>query len=120
MKRALVLVLAVLASGCTHFHEAFQRVDSSMLSHTHRAPPRAAWEVEVFLASDTPPPDCERVALVRALATVSVVETLREEAGRLGANAIDLVDFRHGDGGQPLIAEDYWDAVALSCPSADG
>jgi hypothetical protein len=45
---------------------------------------------------------------------------LRAEAGRLGANAVDLRDFRTGGATRPEHADPHWDAVALYCPTGGG
>ena len=113
-----VLVL-FLASGCTPFLEAY-RPHSSVLSSDYQGQPIAAEEVRLFLASDVIPADCRRVALLRAAPTRTVVDVLRAEAGRLGANAVDLRDFRTAGATQPGQAEGYWNAVALACPNRSG
>jgi hypothetical protein len=119
MKRVSVLALLVLLPGCVHFGEAFRHVDSTVLSDAHSATPQEAQNVAVYLGGDAIPAGCERVGLVRAVASVAVVQNLREEAGRLGANAVDLRDLRTESGARSaLVADSYWDALALYCPSA--
>lgn len=111
----LTMMASAMASGCIHFSEPFQLVSSSVLADGPPASPRAPEEVDVFIADDVPPSDCERVALLRAAPVATVVERLREEAGRLGANAVDLRDYRYPDHPQQ-VGEMAWNAVALYCP----
>ena len=120
MIRPSLVVALLLASGCAPYHEAFRTVDSSVLSNEFQGYPLDAAEVEVFLATDEVPEDCRRVALLRAVPTVSVVNNLREEAGRLGANAVDLRDFRTGSHSRHDQGDVHWDAVALHCPEGGG
>ena len=116
MIRSCVFLALFATCGCTPFHGAFQTVDSSLLAPDPQRQPVAAEDVGLFLANDTIPETCERVALLRAVAWVSVVETLREEAGRIGANAVDLRDYRTGLANGREVGESHWDAVALYCP----
>lgn len=119
MIRSCVVLVLFLPSGCAPFSEAYQP-HSSVLSTDYRGQPLAAEEVRLFLASDVIPPSCMRVALLRAAPTRTVVDVLRAEAGRLGANAVDLRDFRTTDATRPGQAEGYWNVVALSCPNGGG
>jgi hypothetical protein len=93
---------------------------SSVISHDYMAQPLPAEDVTVFLASDVIPADCSRVAILRAAPTRTVVDVLRREAGRLGANAVDLKDIRGASPTQPVQAAGHWDAVALYCPTGIG
>ena len=117
MIRSCLVLMLVLASSCAPFREAYRLVDSSVLTSEYQGQPLAAEDVNVFLASDVVPADCERVALLRAVPTVTVVNLLRAEAGRLGANAVDLRDYRTTGATRPEQADDGWDAIALYCPS---
>lgn len=117
MIRSCVLLMLVLTSGCTPFREAYRLVDSSVLSSEYQGKPIAAEDVNVFLASDIIPSECKRVALLRAVPTVTVVNRLRAEAGRLGANAVDLRDFRTTAGTRAKEADGGWDAIAFYCPT---
>ena len=105
MRWAFVSVL--LGFGCVH-------VNSSVLSSTYSADPVPAEEVSVFLGEDIVPGDCERVAIVHAAGSDEVMNALREEAGRLGANAIDLRALHSGTEVRKASG-DHWDALALRC-----
>jgi hypothetical protein len=125
--RSCVVLALFLASGCAPFMEAYLPY-SSVLSKDYLGQPLAAEDVNVFLASDIIPDDCRRVALLRAAPTRTVVDVLRAEAGRLGANAVDLRDYRttgasqpgQAGGHWPGQAGGHWDAVALYCPTGGG
>jgi hypothetical protein len=101
------LIAVLLTSGCVH-------VDSSLLNSSYTSDPVPGGEVAVFLGDDVVPGDCERVAIVHASGGVRVMDALREEAGRLGANAVDIrvlntrTEIRDGPG-------ESWDALALRC-----
>lgn len=122
MLRSYAVLLFFLASGCVPFPGAFRYVPvhSTVLSKDFHGQPLGTEDVGVFLPSDVIPGDCERVALLRAAAGAAVVDTLRAEAGRLGANAVDLRDFRTPGANRSEHADPYWDAVALYCPGGDG
>jgi hypothetical protein len=117
--RSCLVFLLLLASGCAPFRDAYRLVDSSVLSNEYQGQPLAAEDVNVFLASDVIPTECRRVALLRAVPTVTVVNLLRTEAGRLGANAVDLRDYRTTGAIRPEQADEGWDAVALYCPTGN-
>ena len=119
MRSCMVLVL-FLTSGCASLPGAYPLVHSTLVSSDHQGQPLAAREVSLFLASDVIPAACRRVALLRAAPTVTVVDMLRAEAGRLGANAIDLRDFRTTGVTRTEQADGHWNAVALSCPNGGG
>lgn len=121
MRRTAILV-AVLASGCVH-------VSKSVLDHGYQDYPYAEHEVDVFLMTDTPPADCERVAILHASGSNNVAETkiidkLREEAGALGANAVHIQSAEDAGGVERALAAAFdtpsdkdWDALALYCPA---
>jgi hypothetical protein len=105
MRWALILVL--LSFGCVH-------VNSSVLNSAYSADPVPAEDVAVFLGEDIVPEDCERVAIVHAAGSDQVMNALREEAGRLGADAIDLRALHSGTEVRKASG-DHWDALALRC-----
>ena len=115
----LVAVMSFLtvSSGCAHFGEAFQTVDSSVLTSSYAGQPTPLEEVGVLIGDDVSSADCERVALLRAVASASVVDKLRAEAGRLGANTVDLRSFRATPALRSPDTIEFWDAVALHCPT---
>ncbi len=117
MIRSATIALLLATSGCAHLQEANATMHSSLLEDQWLDAPVAAHDVGVFVAGDDVPQSCVRVALLRAAPFASVVDRLREEAGRLGANSVDLRDFRNG--GQPpeFAGENAWNATALHCPS---
>ena len=102
-----ILLVVLLTSGCVH-------VNSSVLSSAYTSDPVPGPEVAVFLGDDVVPDECERVAIVHASGGMQVMDALREEAGRLGANAVDIrvlnneTRIREGPG-------ETWDALALRC-----
>lgn len=117
MRRIGLLVVLLGASGCIHFGESFKLVNSSLLTSDYLTEPLHPEDVEVFIAEDVPPEECERVALLRAAPTATVVDRLRAEAGRLGANAVDLRDYRYPERDQHYGGEAAWNAIALHCPT---
>ena len=119
MRRSLLMIPALFAVGCVPFGN-FQLIDSSVLTRAYESRPQPGEAVGVFIGDDVPPEACERVALLRAAATADVVDRLREEAGRVGANAVDLRDFRHRSGDVDREPDDAWNAVALYCPAVTG
>ena len=113
-------VLVLLVSSCVNVPH-YVLVDRS-------AHPVPATEVEVLLPDDEIPEDCERVALLFAsrnwhLTYGSLRNSLREDAGDYGANAIH-VRFTSEENmavftGPPVPfggMERNVDAVALYCP----
>jgi len=116
MTRFALLLTALATTGCAHIGDSLQPMHSSLLTADYVGSPQPMESVAVFVAGDTPPASCERVALLRAFATATVVDRLRTEAGRVGANAVDLRDFRYGTD-RPIAGEDEaWNAIALFCP----
>lgn len=118
MARMAMVFVALVASGCAHY--GFKLVDSSVLTNEYLVNPRVTEDVGVFIDGDVPPESCERVALLRAAPTASVVDMLREEAGKLGANVVDLRDFRNRENVRHGGREQAWNAVALHCPQGLG
>ena len=113
-------MLVLLVSSCVNVPH-YVLVDRS-------ANPVPATEVDVFLPDDEIPEDCERVALLFAsrnwhLTYGSLRNSLREDAGDYGANAIH-VRFTSEENmavftGPPVPfagMERNVDAVALYCP----
>lgn len=119
MGRSLLLLLAV--TGCV-------TVSKSVLMDRSDTPvPRDG--VYVFLESDTIPASCERVALLHASGDEDVtdegqmIDRLREEAGKLGANALYLRTMEDPGTGERIASAVFGtsadrdsDAIALWCP----
>lgn len=96
--------------------------------------PVATMDVYVYLDGDEIPSDCQRVALMDAqgdedvTTEANMIDRLREEAGKLGANALQLRGIRNAGTGERIVsaildtsAERYGNAIALWCPSrSDG
>lgn len=116
LKGMTLMASVFLLTGCFPFGE-YKLMNSSLLATDYLGSPRPADEVGVFIGDDVPPAECDRVALLRAAPTATVVDRLREEAGRLGANAVDLRDFRSPADARVDAGEGAWNAVALFCPS---
>ena len=124
MKKTAILAIA-LVTACVN------------VSHTvlvdRGAYPVAPIEVDIFLPDDDIPEDCERVALLFASGNQhfndegDLLNSLRERAGELGANAIDI-QFMSEAGTVEVIAAAVLDApvdrdadaIALYCPVATG
>ncbi len=100
MRRALLLTLLLV--GCVH-------VNKSVLMD-RSAYPLPMMDVSVFLPGDWIPDSCERVAILHASGDYTnesqMLDKLREEAGKLGANAVHFQRISDGDA----------DAFALWCP----
>ncbi len=129
MRRLPLLALA-LAVACTSIHV---HAHKSILAEQFAAHPVPQEEVHVFLADDSIP-DHTRVAILRAEAVAgvsldSVVSKFRQEAGKLGANAI-ILEWVHEVGTTevvtcllgggcfcPVRGEMRGQAVAVHCPS---
>lgn len=95
--------------------------------------PVAPAQVYVFLPEDEIPADCERVALLDAsgeqdtTTEAQMIDEMRKEAGKLGANAIQLRDIENAGTGERIVsaildttADRSGRAVALWCPSRAG
>ena len=117
----LVLLLLVAFAGCV-------TVSKSVLMDRSFAPlPRD--QVWVFLATDTVPESCERVALLHASGDEEMtnegqmIDKLREESGKLGANAVLLRSMQDPGTGERVVSAFFGtnadrdsDAIALWCP----
>jgi hypothetical protein len=125
MKRLLMLASSVLLAACV-------TVNKTILMDRSFAPvPKN--DVYVFLPEDEVPPDCQRVALLSASGEEDLtdesdmIDKMREEAGKLGANAI-LLRWIEDPGTGERIAAALFDtnadrdgsAVALWCPEGSG
>lgn len=117
MGRLWMVGLLLATTGCLPLREATRTMNSSVLTSAYMDTPTAPEAVDVFIAGDEVPVTCERVALLRAAGFATVVDRLREEAGRLGANAIDLRDFRQGERLRETPSDNAWNVVALHCPA---
>jgi hypothetical protein len=127
MKRLATCVLAasILATACVS-------VSKSVLMDRSFAPVPLQ-DVYVFLLDDPIPEDCERVALLSASGEVDwtdesqMIDKMREEAGKLGANAIQLRSIEDPGTGERVVAALFdteadrdGSAIALWCPSRGG
>ena len=119
-----VRVLAVLLLALT----ACVSVSKSVLQDRSASPVPQA-DVYVFLAGDTSPASCERVAILHASGHQDytnegqMLDKLREEAGKLGANAVQLQTMEDAGTGERVVSALFGvgsdrdsDAVALWCP----
>ena len=121
MRKIAAAAMVLLASACVN-------VSHSVLLD-RSAYPVPLMEVDIFLPDDDIPGDCERVALLFASGNQhftdegDLLNSLREEAGELGANAIDI-QFMSEAGTVEVIAAAVLDApverdadgIALYCP----
>lgn len=125
MRRVIVL------AGAALFLAACVTVSKTVLTEAYVANPVPAGEVTVLLASmnDSIPSDCERVALLHASGDEDLTEEsqmfdkLREEAGKLGANAVYVQNMEDPGTGERVVSAIFGtsadrdsDAVALYCP----
>ena len=125
MKKIAAAALVLIVSSCVNVSNAV------LMDRT--AYPVPPMEVNIFLPDDDIPEDCERVALLFASGNQhftdegDLLNSLREEAGELGANAIDI-QFMSEAGTVEVIAaavldapvERDADAIALYCPGGTG
>ena len=86
--------------------------------------PVAELDVALFLEGDTPPEDCERVALISAKGGIGANEgkmykKFRQEAGKRGANALLINEVEEAGTFKQLAlgTTQEGDAIALWCPS---
>ncbi len=117
MHKAAAAALFLLVSSCLNTPH-YLLMDRS-------AYPVPAEEVDIFLPEDDIPEDCERIALLFAsrnqhFSYEGLVNSLREDAGEFGANAIDI-QLTSEAGTAMFIAptggtERNVDAIALYCP----
>ncbi|MFC1791055.1 hypothetical protein ACFL0I_01135, partial [Gemmatimonadota bacterium] len=109
-------------------------VNKSILDASFQASPVPAGEVKVFFATDTLPPHT-RIAILNASGDADfsnesqMIDKLREEAGKLGANAIVLGDLKDPGAGERAVnawvygyagGERKSQALAIHCPSLSG
>jgi len=119
--RRFLLPLLVLA-GCVTVSK------SVLMDRSHS--PVARDDVYVFITGDTIPESCQRVALLHASGAEDLtdegdmIDKLREEAGKLGANALHLRTMEDPDTGERVVAAVFGtsadrdsDAIALWCPN---
>jgi hypothetical protein len=118
--RRFLLPIVVLA-GCVTVSK------SVLMDRSHS--PVARDDVYVFIAGDIIPESCQRVALLHASGDEDLTEEgdmidkLREEAGKLGANALHLRTMEDPGTGERVVAAVFGtsadrdsDAIALWCP----
>lgn len=121
-RRASVIAPALLLAACVH-------VNKSVLTYQYDQRPVPLGEVYVFLYEDILPEDCDRVALLHAsgpndwATEGDMVDRLREEAGKLGANAIQLRSMEEPGAGERIAdalfgtgSDKDAEAVAYFCP----
>lgn len=83
-----LLLLAVVLSGCVHVNK------SVLVDRSDRPVPKE--EVQVFFDRDDMPETCQRVAYLHAAASedftneTKLADKLKDEAGKLGANAVSV------------------------------
>lgn len=115
------LALCVVLASCVS-------VSKSVLMD-RSAYPVPQQDVSVFLAGDTIPESCERVALLHASGPEGFTDEgdmwdkLREEAGELGANFVQIFAIEEPGAAERIASEIFdtesdrdADAVALWCP----
>ena len=123
-KVMLVGIFALALAACV-------TVSKSILSEAYMANPLPPGEVQLLLASlsDSIPSTCERVAILHASGDQDltdegqVFDKLREEAGKLGANAVFVQNMEDAGTGERVVSAIFGteadrdaDAVALFCP----
>jgi hypothetical protein len=119
--RRFLLPIVVLA-GCVTVSK------SVLMDRSHS--PVARDDVYVFIAGDAIPESCQRVALLHASGDEDLTEEgdmidkLREEAGKLGANALHLRTMEDPGTGERVVAAVFGtsadrdsNAIALWCPN---
>lgn len=125
MPRLLAFALVAGLAGCVTVNKTVLMDRSSN--------PVPASDVYVFLPEDEIPADCERVALFDAegeqdlTSQADMLDKMREEAGKLGANAIQIQEVRDAGTGERIVGavfdtpvERRGNAIALWCPSRAG
>lgn len=122
-KRALLA--ALLLAGCV-------TVSKSVLMDRSATPvPRQ--DVQVLIEGDSVPSSCQRVALLHASGPEGFTDEgdmwdkLREEAGKLGANAVQIGEIQDPGAAERIAsglfgteADRDADAIALWCPDGTG
>jgi hypothetical protein len=100
-KTWMILPIMILLAGCVS-------VNKSVLDRSFAQRPVAPENVRVFFADD-PLPDHIRVAILRASGDSGftnegqMIDALRKEAGKLGANAIVLDELREPGTGERVM-----------------
>ena len=127
-------LLTMLLSGCATVH-----INKSVHTREYENAQVLGSDVYVYLAGDTIPEACESVADIDASTQdvthefTQIIGRVREEAGKLGANAVQIQSMeREGPGlaeelagflgtllGDPIYVQGDTDAdaVALHCPT---
>lgn len=116
-----LLVFVLVAAGCVTVSK------SVLIDRSNQPLPKE--EVMILLATDSVPDTCERVALLHASGDEDftdegdIWEKLREEAGKLGANAVQLQSMEDPGAGERFAGALFGtevdrdsDALALWCP----
>ena len=114
----------LLLTGCV-------TVNTSLLTDAYKANPVPGIDVHVFFADDSVP-DHERVAILYAEGSddftdqAEMIDELRKEAGKLGANAIILKNLKEPGTGERVASvvfgissERRGEAIAIYAPSLD-
>lgn len=116
-----LLLAAILLTGCVSVSKTVLMDRSDM--------PVPKESVYVYLANDTIPEGCERVAILHASGEQDLtdegqmIDELRSEAGKLGANALHLLTMEEAGTGERIAAALFdteadrdAEALALWCP----
>lgn len=126
MKRVLPFLLVL--TSCV-------QVSKNVLDHSFSAAPVPREGVNVLLASvgDEMPKECTRVAILHGSGAVDwtdegdMIDKLREEAGKVGANTVFIHNMVDPGTGERIVsaifeteADRDSDAIALFCPGGAG
>ncbi|MBT8488345.1 MAG: hypothetical protein KJO65_05875 [Gemmatimonadetes bacterium] len=116
-----LLVLALIAAGCVTVSK------SVLMDRSSQPVPKE--DVTILLATDSVPSTCDRVALLHASGDegftdeADIWNKLREEAGKLGANAVQIQTMEDPGAGERFAGALFGtevdrdsDALALWCP----
>lgn len=122
MKRAILPVVLIATTACV-------TVNKTILNDRSHSPVPAG-QVTIYLADDVVPDGCERVAILNASGDQDLTDQsdiynkLREEAGKLGANAIHVRKMEDAGTGEEIASallgttsDRDSEALALYCPS---
>lgn len=123
MRRGMAILLSMVLAGCVS-------VNKSVLTREFQSRPVPRDEVFVFMASagDSIPSQCVRVAIMHASGAeaateAKMIDKLREEAGKLGANAVFIQSMEEPGTGERIVSALFGtgsdrdaDAIALNCP----
>jgi hypothetical protein len=115
------LVVLVLLAGCVQVSKTV------LMDRSNKPVPKES--VYVFLANDSIPTSCERVAILHASGDEELtnegemIDELRSEAGKLGANALHLLTMEEAGTRERVAAAVFGteadrnsQALALWCP----